>query len=160
MFSVHVTGKGEGLKKLKELLNKQNFMARAGVLEETYNRDGVNIAEYAIYNEKGYPGHPPRPFMQQTVDREKANWKAKLQIALHKQVLKAEQAMEYMGRVMVEDIRDTLNGEGKFEPLKEETVKRKQKKGSPFPDAPLVDTLDLFHGLKHDVIRGGGNGRS
>ena len=162
MLTARVVGNGRKLNELKRKLEEQNYITRAGVLEETFNADGENVAEYAMYNEygtmlNGTEHIPPRPFMRNTVDRELSNWRAKLQAALHKHVLASEEAMRYIGKVAVDDIRDTLSA-GEFEPLADSTVAAKAKAGNPFPQDPLLASMALFHGLKTDTKKGGGGG--
>ena len=56
------------LRLMKELDRARKGYVKIGILSEGPSEDGVNILEYAIYNEYGTSKIPARPFLREATD--------------------------------------------------------------------------------------------
>lgn len=89
---------------------------------------------------------PPRPFMQNTVTKQKAKW-AKTAIQITKDNGgDIDKALTIVGRRAQEDIVATIE-EGYFTPNSERTKKIKNK------DAPLIDTGEMLKSIDWEVTK-------
>ena len=73
----HVTDRDLGWKKIKQELEVASRLEVAvGLLQGDKNGDGVQIAEYAAYNEFGTDTIPSRPFMRTAFDENRGDIQA------------------------------------------------------------------------------------
>jgi hypothetical protein len=99
-------------------------------------KKGPTVAEVAAWNEFGTEHAPPRPFLRQSIDNNRANINAMGNAQLVK-ICRGEQtaqgALSALGAMQVGLVQKTIR-DGDFEPNAPATIKRK---GS---DKPLIDT--------------------
>jgi len=139
-----------GLKEIKAELKKLKLMSvKVGIVEgHNKTEDGVNIAEYAAFNEEGTQHIPSRPFIRSWVDNHKEQIDKMLTSAFNR-VLSgkwtAEEAMKRIGEFAQSGIKKNII-DGKFEPNSPKTI---AKKGS---SKPLIDTGTLRNSIRYEVV--------
>jgi hypothetical protein len=145
-------GMNNAINQLKALAG---FSIKAGILEGSGSVDGVDIAEYATWNEFGVPGItqqwaiPPRPFVRGYVDNhgEKIN---SITDMLVKQVadgkIDAKTAVEKLGKNTKEGIKRYIKTASNHLPNAEVTVKRKGT------SRPLIDTGKMRDAVDYKVV--------
>jgi len=143
----------EQIKAHIEALNSK--YVKVGIIEGTgTNKDGVSIAQYAYWNEYGTgKGIPPRPFIQQGIQKNKSKIE-KVQEALCKKVvslkLTADMAYEQLALFMEGLIKESLE-RGGWTPNAPSTIKKKKS------SRPLIDEGTLVGAIKGVVCDAGGS---
>lgn len=142
MAAITVSG-GTKWKKVLESM-AQKVKVRAGVLEGATNTEGQSVATYGAYNEFGTSRIPPRPFMRNTLEREKKNWINGVGALLQKG-LTPEKALMAVGARMANDIKKTIDESIGIEDNAPSTRLKKTKKvtggkkGETHVPQPLID---------------------
>lgn len=158
---------GEKLKrKLAELANARG-MVKAGIPEGATNQNGVSIPMYAAMNEFGgqiavtdkmrgylaavkgvhlkkstkYINIPSRPFLRQTVEKNRQQWVSDLKKLLLSG-RSVPEALELMGIRMADDIRATVKA-GNFAP---------NRWPKPSGNPPLYDSGDMVASIDYEVV--------
>lgn len=148
---IKVTG-GQRWKAVLARVAAQKVGVKAGIFGGATTIDGQSIVEYAIYNEFGTSRIPARPFMRQTVEKNKAQWLATLEEALRRNPADAEGAMYILGETMRADIANEIE-HGSFRPNSPKTVTAKARKGKVDPDHPLIDTGQMLQAVAYEVVK-------
>lgn len=149
-MSRHVTDRDLGWKKIKQELEVASRLEVAvGLLQGDKNDDGVQIAEYAAYNEFGTDTIPSRPFMRTAFDENRGDIQADIDrqsARLASGQVSARAALTIIGQKHASRIQNTITGRDFLPRLSPETVRR--KKGS---EKTLVDTGALVASIKISV---------
>ena len=129
---VNVVYSKGGLKELAKAARKGKLEVVAGVLGGATNSDtGESVAAYGLALEYGTSKMPARPFLRQTVEGHKTEWREQLAMGVKRRgIRRAEEVLGVVGRVMRADIIATIK-RGDFEPLSPETIKGKERKREP-----------------------------
>ena len=147
-MSVRVTSKataeGKRLEKAMEELDKLAVFVgfQAG---ESAGEGGVDVAEYALYNELGTSrGIPSRPFIRDSVDKHSDEINKFLERAVAKILdgASVETVLSMIGAEQVKRIQSEIL-DGNFAPNAEATIRRK---GS---DHPLIDTGRMMQSVHY-----------
>lgn len=128
----------------------QKVQVRAGVMEGATNDAHERIAPYAACNEFGTARIPPRPFMRNTLERERENWIRNVGAALANG-LSPEQALELVGTRMAEAIQTTIKS-NLPPPNAPSTIRRKNREEAGRAGT-LVDTGALLKSITHQVAK-------
>lgn len=141
-----------GLQELAKAARKARLEAVAGVLRGATNSDtGESVAAYGLALEYGTSKMPARPFLRQTVEGHKKEWREQLAMGVkHRGLRRAEEVLGVVGRVMRADIVATIK-RGDFAPLSPETIEAKERKRRENPAAPLIDTTSLIRSISSEV---------
>ena len=144
----------------KQIAALSQKYVKAGIVEGSGSVDGVDIAQYAAWNEYGVPGKPggkkkwripPRPFIRGFVENNLEKIKA-TQERLLKQVsagkMTADVAIGRLGQYAQDGIKRYIVG-GNFEPNAEATI---QRKGS---SRPLIDTGTMRNTVRYQIVKSG-----
>jgi len=122
---------------------KVGIQSDAGVGE-----DETPIVEYAFYNEFGTDdGIPPRPFIRDTSDENRAKWNRIVDAALNSVLTKGtslDRALSIVGEVAEKDIKKGITS-GNWTPNSAATIARK---GS---SKPLIDTGAMRSAVRYEV---------
>lgn len=146
MATVKVTGGHKWEAALRKY--KASPLLRAGILEGSTNGEtGELIAPYAAANEFGAPDIPARPFMRTTVVSKKMTWPRNLAAAL-KAGRPMTQAMELVGKRIVEDIQATIDS-SMPPPNSPETMEKKH--AAEAGKGTLKDTSMMYKSLSYRV---------
>ena len=141
------------LANIKEL---STLSLKVGILEDAGSRDGVEIAQYAAWNEYGVPGKdqkwaiPPRPFVRGYVDDNIEKIKAMKEMITAQVIdgkIDANAAIEKLGKNTKEGIKHYIKTSSNFVPNADATVKRKGR------DRPLIDTGLMRRSVDFEVLR-------
>lgn len=139
---------GEGLqRKLAELAAGLETAAevRVGFLEGATYPNGTPVALVAASHNYGVPGKlPARPFFSRMVQKEQDGWPALIEDGLKRSRMDARGALEFAGRIMVEQVQASILAGG-FAPLAESTIARKGF------DKVLVDTTHMLNSVASEV---------
>ena len=140
----------------KQIASLSRLGIKAGIVEGSGSQDGVNIAQYAAWNEYGVPGKkklwaiPPRPFIRGWVENNAEQIKA-TQERLLKRVsegkMDAETAIKRLGEFARSGIKRYIR-DGNFTPNADIT---KRRKGS---SQPLIDTGTMRNSVSYEIVRG------
>lgn len=123
---------------------------KVGVMAGATNIEtGRSVAEYAAYNEYGTQKIPARPFLRQTLDKNRERYLRGLSTELASG-MEPEMALRRLGEVMEGDIKAAIEG-WTTPPNSPETVARKGGR-----DTPLRDTGSMLKSITHRVDAGGG----
>jgi len=145
-----------GLEKIRrEIAAMSELSVKVGILEGAGTNDGVEIAEYAAWNEFGVPGKsgwdiPPRPFIRGYVDSnaEKIKSVQKMQVAaIIDGKIDAKAAIEKIGKNAKEGIKHFIKTSSNFLPNAESTAKRKGR------NRPLIDTGLMRDSVDYEVVK-------
>lgn len=139
-----------GLKEIKAELKKLKSMSvKVGIVEgHNKTEDGVNIAEYAAFNEEGTQHIPSRPFIRSWVDNHQEQIDKVMTAAFNSVVSgkrNAEDALKRIGEFAQSGIKDNIIV-GNFKPNSPKTI---AKKGS---SKPLIDTGTLRNSIRYEVV--------
>lgn len=122
---------------------------RIGFLDGATYPDGTGVAAVAAYNEYGDPARnrPPRPFMRQTIERERDGWGKTLAAGLRMNDYNAAAGLGVLGEDIAGAIRETIT---QFDspPLALPTVRRKGFA------KPLVDTGMMLRSVSWELDDG------
>src|SRR5580692_5696833 len=116
--TVEVKG-GEGLlRALSEMASKLDTAqeVRVGFLEGATYPNGTPVALVAASHNWGTSKLPARPFFSRMVEQEQAGWPALLEQGLVRSKMNAKVALEFVGRIMVEQLQGSIVAGG-FTPL-------------------------------------------
>jgi hypothetical protein len=117
-----------------------------GKLEES-----VPIAPYAAMQEFGTKNIPPRPFLRTTLAEKQSEWSKTIALLMQENGVKdLTQALNILGIQMTGDIQAKIRS-GAFTPLNPKTIRAKERKGRPHPDAPLRDTESMINAVRYEV---------
>ena len=136
-------------KRLKEL---RKLQVRIGFQRGKGKSGGADIADVAMWNELGTENMPARPFMRQSVEKNRDRIKAACAQALKDVLLgktTAEAALRKLGAMQKALVQNEIKSGG-FAPNAEPT---KKKKGS---DKPLVDTGRMRQSVSVEIAEKGG----
>lgn len=146
----HVTDRDLGWQKIKrELEIASRLEVAVGLLQGDKNGEGVQIAEYAAYNEFGTDTIPSRPFMRTAFDENRGDIQADIDrqsARLTAGQVSAQTALTIIGQKHASRIQNTITGRDFLPRLSPETVNRKH--GS---EKTLVDTGALVNAVKISV---------
>lgn len=150
----------EGKKFLKQIEELKKLQVRVGyqkgVAKKKNKKNDVDMLDIAAFNELGTARSPARPFIRQSVDRNKDTIEKVCKAQL-RQVAKggtAKQALNAIGVIQRGLIQDTVSESKSWaKPNAPSTVKR--KKGS---DVPLIDKGDLREKASYVIVPKGGGG--
>jgi hypothetical protein len=118
---------------------------RVGFLEGSTYPDGTSVALVAASHNWGVPGKlPARPFFSQMVDKQQSGWPALIELGLKRSGMNARGALEFAGRIMVEQLQASILAGG-FAPLSPKTIARKGF------DKALVDTSHMLNSAGSEV---------
>ena len=122
---------------------------RVGFLDGATYPDGTSVASVAAFNEYGDParGRPPRPFMRQTIEREREGWGKTLAAGLRMNDYNAAAGLGVLGEDIAGAIRETIS---QFDspPLALSTIARKGFA------KPLVDTGMMLRSVSWELDDG------
>ena len=151
-MSVKVVYSKGGLQELAKAARKGKLEVVAGVIGGATNSDtGESVAAYGMALEYGTSKRPARPFLRQTVEGHKTEWREQLAMGVKRRGIRsAEEVLGVVGRVMRADIIATIK-RGDFEPLAPETIEAKERKRRANPAAPLIDTTSLIRSISSEV---------
>ena len=142
-------GGDELARKLSEMAAKLSTAGelRVGFLEGATYPDGTPVALVAAAQNFGAPtvGLPPRPFFDRMVRDNEAGWGALIAQGLARSGGDARAALEFAGRIMVEQLQASILAGG-FTPLKPETIRRKGF------DTQLIDTSHMLNSAASEVL--------
>ena len=140
---------------LKEIQALSEKAIKAGIVEGSGDIDGVDIAQYAAWNEFGVPGKdkkwriPPRPFIRGWIENNGEEIKQTVE-RLHKQVadgrMTAAVAIKRLGQYAQDGIKRYVMT-GNFTPNAEATI---QRKGS---SRPLIDTGTMRNSVRYEETK-------
>lgn len=122
---------------------------KVGILEGATTPDGQRIAPYAFWNEFGTKNSPARPFMRQSVTKNKNKWLGVLRAALAGGKNSAD-ALTMVGEVARADIIKEIQS-GNFVPNAPRTIAKKRAAGKTEPDHPLIDTGLMMKAVEYEV---------
>lgn len=146
----YVTDRDLGWKRIKqEMLAASNLEVAVGIFQGDKNGEGVQIAEYATYNEFGTDTIPSRPFMRTAFDENKGDIQADIDrqsARLTGGQVTARGALTIIGQKHASRIQNTITGRDFLPRLSPQTVAA--KKGS---EKTLVDTGALVNAVKISV---------
>lgn len=119
---------------------------RIGFLDGATYPDGTGVAAVAAYNEYGNPARnrPPRPFMRQTIERERDGWGKTLAAGLRMNDYNVTAGLGVLGEDIAGAIRETIT---QFDspPLSPRTIARKGFA------KPLVDTGTMLRSVSWEL---------
>lgn len=151
-----VTDKDMGMSQITAELKKfAGSYVKVGILENAGQKDGVDVAEYATWNENGVMGKngkwkiPPRPFVKGWSDTEKTNIEGRIKNVYGRVAageVTAEKALETIGQYGKTGIQGYIR-RGNFTPDAPATIKAK---GS---STPLIDTGTLRNSVNYEVSK-------
>lgn len=146
----HVTDRDLGWQKIKrELEIASRLEVAVGLLQGDKDGEGVQIAEYAAYNEFGTDVIPSRPFMRTAFDENRGDIQADIDrqsARLTSGQVSAQTALTIIGQKHASRIQNTITGRDFLPRLSPETVRRKH--GS---EKTLIDTGALVNAVKISV---------
>jgi len=155
------TDTDKGLEKIrKEMAALGEFRVKAGIVKGSGDIEGVDIAQYAAWNEYGVKGPPysengggvwfipPRPFIRGWIAQDEAKIRETID-KLFKEVsegkMTAKRALGRLGQFAQDGIKRYIKS-GSFTPNAERT--KKMKKSS----KPLIDTGTMRNTVRYAVI--------
>lgn len=156
-ISVALNDQGKWRRDIKKRFDKCDMVVDIGVFPGSTNQEtGMQVVEYAIYNEFGTDephAIPARAFMRHTVNTQRAEWYRLLHRLLLSNQYDPRAALMLVAEVAVKDIQHTIStaGDGTFEPNSPATVARKAAKGKRYPDQPLIDTGSLQEAIRYEM---------
>ncbi len=143
---------------LKSILEQMNMLGdkrvKAGLPKGSGTQDGVDIAQYAAWDEYGVRGKktlwatPPRPFIRGWLAAKAGNIKTtfeKLGKMVTEGKLKADDAVKRLGQFSQDGIKTYIQN-GIFVPNADATVKRKKS------SKPLIDSRTMLRAVRYEVI--------
>jgi hypothetical protein len=150
-----------GMKEIRKNIAALGHLAvKAGIIEGSGEQDGVDIAQYAAWNEYGVKGPPvsqngggiwfipPRPFIRGFTENRSEEIKQKEE-QLFKQVsegkLDAETAIKKLGQYAQDGIKRYIRT-GEFVDNADSTKERKKS------SRPLIDTGTMRNSIRYEVI--------
>jgi hypothetical protein len=125
-----------------------------GIVEGSGSQDGVDIAQYAAWNEEGTKNIPARPFIRSWVDNNQEKIDKMMQsVYNHVQNGKwtAKEAMQRLGEFGQAGIRANIRNGG-FAPNAPATVQKKTK-GKGGVTTPLIDTGTMRNAVRYEVVK-------
>ena len=126
------------------------------MLEGAKTTSHESVATYAAYNEFGTNNIPARPFMRNTLTRERENWLRGLETFL-RQGMTPEEALRAVGKRMADDIGKTIDESIDISENAAATIKRKTRKatggekGETNTPPPLIDKGELRKAIWFEV---------
>ena len=156
MATISIRGGDKWRKALGRLAQAKIIKVRAGVLEGATTTDGKSVATYAAYNEFGTDNIPARPFMRNTITREREKWARGVE-ALIERGLTPEEALRAVGARMADDIKKTIQESIDIEANAPSTIRKKTRKltggeaGATDTPPPLIDKGNLLLSINWEV---------
>lgn len=156
MANLSIKGGDKWRKALSRLAQDKKIMVRAGVLEGAKTTDGKSVATYAAYNEFGTATIPPRPFMRNTLTRERENWARGVEAFIGRGMT-PEGALRAVGARMADDIRKTIRESIDIVENAPSTIRKKTRKstggqeGETDTPPPLIDKGNLLLSINWEV---------
>jgi HK97 gp10 family phage protein len=109
------------------------------------------IAPYAAMMEFGTSKTPARPFLRQTFAKNKSEWARLAGILVEDYGIRDPRTLlDQIGDRMAQDVVAEIVA-GDFAPDSPATIAAKERKGRPFPTAPLQDTRSMVKSIRHEV---------
>ena len=143
MDTITIKRNGDFAKKALNTIKGSNTKLEVGFFNP-------EVASYATTNEYGEVINgvviPARPFMQQTVDKNKKKWMEIFPKLVNKYQGNINNIFNALGVIIQDDIRVTIV-DGDFVPNAPYTVKLKGK------NSPLRDTLRMYDSIEWEVIK-------
>jgi hypothetical protein len=145
----------------KNIVFLASMAVKVGIVEGSGEEDGVDIAQYATWNEYGVKGPPvseqgdgkwfipPRPFIRGWTDNKAENIKATTERIVKKVndgTWDADDAVMRLGEFAQDGIKSYIRT-GTFKPNAERTVKRKKS------NKPLIDTGTMRNSVRYEVVK-------
>jgi hypothetical protein len=157
-----IQDKNLGLNEIRKNIAALSSMAiKAGVVEGSGEQDGVDIAQYAAWNEYGVKGPPfsqngggiwfipPRPFIRGWTDNKAENIKATKERIVKKVsdgTWDADDAIKRLGEFAQDGIKNFIRT-GTFTDNADATKARKKS------SKPLIDTGTMRNSIRYEVVR-------
>ena len=113
--------------------------------------DNVTVLDAAIWNEFGTSDIPERSFVRTAFDKNRKKYEKKtekLLVAIYSSKMTVERALDILGLMLENDIKDMIRN-GSFEELSARTI---AKKGS---SKPLIDTGQMINSVRFKRIMKG-----
>lgn len=136
----------------------KNATLQIGWFDAKYNDENETpVYKIAMIQEFGAPEKniPPRPFLRPAKMKHAQEWKEYFQKGIkniYKGTKREEEILEELGDRIIADIRASIL-EVYNPPLKEETLKRRKRRGN-FSQKPLIDTKRMFDTLEKKIKMG------
>lgn len=162
-----IKDKDLGLKDIRKNIAALASMAiKAGIVEGSGEQDGVDIAQYAAWNEYGVEGPPvsqhgqgkwfipPRPFIRGWTDNKAENIKATVERIFKKVsdgVWDADDAIMRLGEFAQDGIKSFIRT-GTFTPNADKTIELKTVRGKK-GTTPLIDTGTMRNSIRYEVVK-------
>ena len=109
------------------------------------------IAPYAAEMEFGKGKVPARPFLRQTFAKRKNEWARAAGLLVEQNGIRDPHTLlDRMGDAMARDVEAEIVA-GDFAPDSPATIAEKERKGRPFPTAPLQDTRSMVKSIRYEV---------
>jgi hypothetical protein len=150
----------------KNIAALSGMAVKAGIVEGSGEQDGVDIAQYAAWNEYGVKGPPvsengdgiwfipPRKFIRGWTDDKAENIKT-IQEKIVKKVSEgkwdADDAIKRLGEFAQDGIKSFIRTGG-FKPNAERTIKLKTVRGKK-GTTPLIDTGTMRNSIRYEVVK-------
>lgn len=122
-----------------------------GIPQGERDTEGRLIAQRAFWNEFGTLFTPERSFLRATL-RQHENKYVRLMANLLREGRTIEEALEYLGLVVVDDVNERINSNIE-PPLAASTVAKKKKLKAPY--LALVATGEMQRAITSQVVSGG-----
>lgn len=128
--------------------NAKNVTTQVGWFKKDTDQ-GRPTATIAQAQEYDVVGHiPARPFVRPAIAKHEAEWIKAIEANYDITKGNGEATMSNVGQVIAGDIRKEISSRTR-PVLATSTVKAKMRKGSTYPDKPLIDTGTMYDQLKH-----------
>ena len=156
MANISIKGGDKWRKALSKLAQDKVIKVRAGVLEGAKTTDGKSVATYAAYNEFGTDNIPARPFMRNTITREREKWARGVE-ALIERGLTPEEALRAVGSRMSDAIKKTIQESLDIVANAPSTIRKKTRQatggeeGATDTPPPLIDKGNLLRSINWEV---------
>jgi hypothetical protein len=139
----------------KNIAALSKMAVKAGIVEGSGEQDGVEIAQYAAWNEYGVPGKiPSRSFIRGWTDNKAENIK-NTQERIVKKVTEgkwtADEAVMRLGEFAQDGIKSFIRT-GDFTPNDDRTIKLKTVRGKK-GTTPLIDTGTMRNSIRYEVVK-------
>lgn len=138
---------------LRELDNAKRGYVRIGILSEGHSEDGINVLEYAIYNEYGTSTVPARPFLREATESPNGSFiisnyveQQLSKIINTKGAYTAKDALTAIGEFVRGRIIASIKT-GRWAPNAPSTIKGKNGRTT-----PLIDSGDLIRSIDFEVV--------
>lgn len=155
--SVNIKG-GKNWKNILKKIGDQTFNAKVGIFNSTYsgqyNTDThQSVAEVAFWHEYGTDNIPARAPFRTTSTLKETTWANALANQLKGNPMGVEAALWNVGDKIAKDLQQSVLDNELSPPLKEKTIKYKEKEGFTSPGTALLRTGTLIRSIIPKVER-------